>query len=250
MGQDNIRRQVEFIISVTSTIPFENVAVISYSTDAEIVIRPGQSSNFSEFADTLRQANYSMGHMKNLGVALGKAQEIPDIFNHTTPALVVAMILGKSDDDLGPYATELKQRGVTIVAMALVSSYNMGQLSLLTSNPLRDHLLTADVATLKGVISSTRDYICKGMVWTGSSSFPPKFRKWETDLIFVSRYFGKKIVSVFCEPQDLSVLASQTFYGSLSPKEKLHRAKVARNFILGFIEFSELEYSYFSWRGC
>ena len=214
MGQDNIRRQVEFIISVTSTIPFENVAVISYSTDAEIVIRPGQSSNFSEFADTLRQANYSMGHMKNLGVALGKAQEIPDIFNHTTPALVVAMILGKSDDDLGPYATELKQQGVTIVAMTLDSSYNMGQLSLLTSNPLRDHLLTTDIDSLKGFISTTRDDICKGMVWTGSRHFPPEFRKWKMDLIFVSRYFGKKWFPFFVNPKICRCLLPKLYMGA------------------------------------
>ena len=164
MGQDNIRRQVEFIISVTSTIPFKNVAVISYATDAEIVIRLGQSSNFSEFAETLRQANYSTGHMNNLGTALNKVREIPEIFSHTTPALVVAMILGKSDDDLGPHATELKQRNVTILALALDSSYSMGQLSLLTSNPLSDHLLTTDVASLKGFVSPTRDAICKGIV--------------------------------------------------------------------------------------
>lgn len=164
MGQDNIRRQVEFIISVTSTIPFKSVAVISYATDAEIVIRPGQLSNFSEFAETLRQANYSMGHMKNLGEALNKVREIPEIFSHTTPALVVAMILGKSDDDPGPHATELKQRNVTILALPIDSSYSMGQLSLLTSNPLSDHLLTTNVASLKGFISSTRDAICKGIV--------------------------------------------------------------------------------------
>ena len=149
---------------MASTIPFENVAVISYATDAEIVIRPGQSSNFSEFAEMLRQANYSMGHMKNLGEALGKAQEIPEIFNHTTPALVVAMILGKSDDDLGPYATELKNRSVTILAVALDSSYSTGQLSLLTSDPLSNHLLTTNVSSLKGFVSTTRNAICKGVV--------------------------------------------------------------------------------------
>ncbi len=128
------------------------------------MIRPGQASNFSEFADTLRQANYSMGHMKNLGEALEKAQEIPEIFNHTTPALVVAMILGKSDDDNGPDAAELKRRGVTIVAMTLDSSYSLAQLTLLTSNPLNDHWLTTEVASLKDFISTTRNTICKGIV--------------------------------------------------------------------------------------
>lgn len=164
VGQDNIKRQVEFIISVASTIPFTNVAVISYATDAEIVIRPGQSSNFSEFAETLRNANYSMGHMKNLGEALVKAQEITEIYNHSTPALVVAMILGKSDDDYSDHADKLKQRGVTIVAVTLDSSFSMAQLVLLTSNPVNDHWLTTDVGSLKHFISKIRNTICQGIL--------------------------------------------------------------------------------------
>ena len=163
VGQDNIKRQVEFIISVASTIPFINVAVISYATNAEIVIRPGQSSNFSDFAETLRNANYSMGHMKNLGEALEKAQEITEIYNHVTPALVVAMILGKSDDDPSDHAAKLKERGVTVVAMTLDNIPSLPQLFFLTSNPLNDHWLNITVASLKHFISNTRNTICQGM---------------------------------------------------------------------------------------
>ena len=149
---------------MASTIPFTNVAVISYAPDAEIVIRPGQSSNFSEFEETLRNANYSMGHMKNLGKALEKAQEITEIYDHSTPALVVAMILGKSDDDHSDHADKLKRRGVTIVAMTLDSSFSKAQLTLLTSNPLNDHWLNTDVGSLKHFISKTRNAICQGIV--------------------------------------------------------------------------------------
>lgn len=164
VGEDNVKRQVEFIVSVASTIPFKNIAVISYATDAEIVIRPGQSSNFSEFVETLRNANYPVGHMKNLGKALEKAQEITEIYNHSsTPALVVAMILGKSDDDHSDSAAKLKQRAVTIVAMTLDDSYSIPQLFLLTSNPLNDHWLDTNVASLKHFISNTRNTICQGI---------------------------------------------------------------------------------------
>ena len=163
VGQDNIKRQVEFIISVASTIPFTNVAVISYATEAEIVIRPGQSSNFSDFAETMRNANYSMGHMKNLGAALEKAQEITEIYNQLTSSLAIAMILGKSDDDPSDHAAKLKDRDVTIVAMTLDNSSSLPQLNLLTSNPLNDHWLETKVASLKHFISKTRNTICKGM---------------------------------------------------------------------------------------
>ena len=163
VGEDIVKRQVEFIISVASTIPFKNIAVISYATDAEIVIKPGQSSNFSEFAETLRNANYPVGHMKNLDKALEKAQEITEIYNHSTPALVVAMILGKSDDDHSDNAAKLKQRGVTIVAMTLDDSYSIPQLFLLTSNPLNDHWLDTNVASLKHFINNTRNTICQGI---------------------------------------------------------------------------------------
>ena len=149
---------------MASTIPFTNIAVISYATDAEIVIRAGESSNFSDFAETLRNANYSEGHMKNLGEALEKAQEITEIYNHSTPALVVAMIQGKSDDDPSDHAAKLKQRGVTIVAMTLDKSSSLPQLDLLTSNPLNDHWLDTNVASLKHFISNARNTICQGIV--------------------------------------------------------------------------------------
>ena len=55
---------------MASSISIVDVAVISYATDADIVIRPGQASNLTEFSETLRSANYSMGYMKNLGVRL------------------------------------------------------------------------------------------------------------------------------------------------------------------------------------
>lgn len=148
---------------MASTIPFTNVAVISYATDAEIVVRPGQSSNFSDFATTLRNADYSMGHMKNLGAALEKTQEITEIYNHVTPALVVAMILGNSDDDASDHAAKLKERGVTIVAMTLDNNPSLPQLNLLTSNPFNDHWLETKVASLKHFISNTRNTICQGM---------------------------------------------------------------------------------------
>ena len=148
---------------MASTIPFTNVAVISYDTDTEIVIRPGQSSSFSDFAETVRNANYSTGHMKNLGAALEKAQEITEIYNHVTPALVVALILGKSDDDPSDQAAKLKERNVTIVAMTLGNSFSLPQLNLLTSNPLNDHWLETKIASLKHFISNTRNTICQGM---------------------------------------------------------------------------------------
>ena len=171
VGQDNIKRQVEFIISVASTLSFRNIAVISYATEAEIVISPGQASNFSEFSETLRSANYSMGHMKKLGIALQKAQEIAEIYNHSKSALVVAMILGKSNDDEAPYAAELKQRGVTILALALDSSYNLAQLNLLVSNPSNDHILTTNLTYLKHFVSKTRNAVCKGICYLDYGTF-------------------------------------------------------------------------------
>ena len=101
--------------------------------------------------------------MKNLGKALEKAQEITEIYNHSTPALVVAMILGKSDDDHSDNAAKLKQLGVTIVAMTLDDSYSIPQLFLLTSDPLNDHWLNTNVASLKHFISNTRNVICQGI---------------------------------------------------------------------------------------
>lgn len=162
VGRDNVQRQVEFIISVVSTISFNDIAVISYATDAEIVIRPGQASNFSEFSQTLRDANYSMGHMKNLGEALTKSQNMAELFNPSKPSLVVAMISGKSHDDTSLPAEELKKNGVTIVALVFGTSYIQAQITLLVSIPESDHKLMTDFDSLKHFISTTRNKICKG----------------------------------------------------------------------------------------
>ena len=164
VGSDNVKRQVEFIISVASTILFNDIAVISYSTDAEIIIRPGQASNISEFAQILRGANYSMGHMKNLGKALVKSHEIAQLFSPSKPALTVAMISGKSHDETSPPADELKKRGVTIIAMVIGTSYSMVQLSLMVSKPDGDHIITTEFSLLKQSVSIARNAICKGNV--------------------------------------------------------------------------------------
>lgn len=172
VGEDNIKHQIEFIISVASSISIADVAVISYATDADIVIRPGQASNLTEFSETLRGANYSMGYMKNLGAALRKAQEIEEIYNHSKPAVVVVMIMGKSNDEEAPYAAKLKQRSVTLLAVPLDNNYNPAEMNLLVSNPPSDHILVTDVSNLKHFVSGTRDAVCKAWKPCTSSDCP------------------------------------------------------------------------------
>ena len=162
VGRDDIKRQVEFIISLASTISFNDIAVVSYATDAEIVIRPGQASNFSEFAQILRGANYSRGHMKNLGNALTKSQEITELFKPSKPALALAMISGKSHDDLSIPAEDLKKKSVTIIALVVGTSYSQAQLTFMTSNLEKDHKLFTNFSSLKNYISITRNTLCKG----------------------------------------------------------------------------------------
>ena len=162
--RDNVQRQMEFIISVASTISVNNIGVISYATEAEIVITPGQAWTFLLFAQTLRDANYSSGHMKNLGKALTKSQDIAELFNPSKPALIVAMISGKSHDDSSLPAEELKKKGVTIIALIFGTSYSQAQLTLAVSSPENDHKLMTDFASLKNSISITRNAICRGNV--------------------------------------------------------------------------------------
>lgn len=166
VGSDNLKRQIEFIISVASTINFNHIAVISYATKAEVIITPGQASNFSEFAQTLREANYSLDHLKNLGKAFEKAQEISHLFTASKPGITVAMISGKSHDDPAPPATDLKKRGVTVVAIVFTGAgYSMVQVSLFVSKPDTDHIVTTEFTSLKHSVSIARDAICKGEVY-------------------------------------------------------------------------------------
>lgn len=167
VGSDNLKRKIEFIISVASTINFNHIAVISYATKAKIIIAPGQVSNFSEFAQTLRGANYSLDHLKNLGRAFEKAQEISNLFIASKPGITVAMISGKSHDDPAPPAADLKKRGVTIVAIVFTGAgYSfMVQVSLFVSKPDTDHIVTTEFSSLKHSVNIARDAICKGEVY-------------------------------------------------------------------------------------
>ena len=167
VGSDNLKRQIEFIISVASTISFNHIAVISYATKAEIIITPGQASNFSEFAQTLRNTNYSLDHLKNLGKAFEKAQEISHLFTASKPGITVAMISGKSHDDPSPSAADLKRRGVTIVAIVFTSAgySSMVQVSLFVSKPDTDHIVTTEFSSLKHSVNIARDAICKGEIY-------------------------------------------------------------------------------------
>ena len=160
--RDNVKRQMEFIISVASIISFRNIGVISYATEAEIVIKPGQVWPPPELA--LRDTNYPSGHLKNLGKALTKSQDIAELFSPSKPGLIVAMISGKSHDDSSLPAEKLKEKGVTIIALVFGTSYSQAQLTLVVSTPENDHKLMTDFASLKTSISSTRNAICRGNV--------------------------------------------------------------------------------------
>ena len=162
-GQDNVLLQVEFIISVAYTLAYENIGVIAYSNDAHFVTRPGQSSNITEFTRTLRTFNYNMGLMTNLGKALMKAKEEPELFNSSRSAIIVALVTWKSEDEHSIPAFDLKNNSVTIIGLGVGSNYIMADLYLLATASQPDHILTSQFSELKNLITITRDRICQGM---------------------------------------------------------------------------------------
>ena len=162
VGEDNIKRQVEFIITVASTLSFSNIGVIAYATDAHYLIRPGQPSGLSEFAHTLRTANYSLGTYKNLGKALIKSSQETKLFSDSKSGIVVAMIAGKAEDEHAVPAALLQQKHVTIIGLALTTNYSMSQLNLLVTNPNEEHILQSGFTDLKHFAGTTRNAICKG----------------------------------------------------------------------------------------
>lgn len=161
VGEDNIKRQVEFIITVASTLNFSNIGVIAYATDAHYLIKPGQQSSLSNFAHTLRTANYSMGKYKNLERALIKSSEETK-FDDSMVGIIVAMIAGKAEDEYAVPAALLQQNHVTIIGLVLGSNYSISQLNLLVTNPNEEHILKSEFADLKHFAGATRNAICKG----------------------------------------------------------------------------------------
>ena len=161
VGEDNIKRQVEFIITVASTLDFKNIGVIAYGSDARYLIKPGQESRFSDFADTLQMANYSMGKYKNLGKALIKSSEEAK-FDDSKVGIVVAMIAGKAEDEYAVPAAVLQRNHVTVIGLVLGSNYSISQLNHLVTNPNEEHILRSEFADLQHFAGATRNAICKG----------------------------------------------------------------------------------------
>lgn len=161
VGEDNIKRQVEFIITVASTLDFNSIGVIAYASDAHYLYKPGQESSFSEFAHTLRMANYSMGKYKNLGKALIKSSEEVR-FDYSKVGIVVAMIAGKAEDEYAVPAALLQKNHVTVIGLVLGSNYSISQINHLVTNPNEEHVLRSEFADLKHFAGATRNAICKG----------------------------------------------------------------------------------------
>jgi len=161
VGEDNIKRQVEFIITVTSTLDFNNIGVIAYGSDAQYLIKPGKQSSFSDFSYALRTANYSLGKYKNLGKALIKSSEEVK-FDDSKVGIVVAMIAGMAEDEYAVPAALLQQNHVTIIGLFLGSNYSISQLNHLVTSPNEEHILSSELADLKHFAGATKNAICKG----------------------------------------------------------------------------------------
>lgn len=165
-GRDNVRLQVEFIISVASTMAYQNIGVIAYSTDAHFVIRPGHSANMTQFAHTLRTFNYVMGCRSNLKKAFTKANEESQLFSASKSAVigVLSPPWGSSEDPM-TIASELKSRNVTIIGFALDTT-STGYIADLVTSLSADHLLISSSTTyldLQNMVESARDLICRGL---------------------------------------------------------------------------------------
>lgn len=165
-GRDNVRLQVEFIISVASTMAYQNVGVIAYSTDAHFVIRPGHYANMTQFAHKLRTFNYVMGCRSNLKKAFTKATEESQLFSAIKSAVigVLSPPWGSSEDPM-TIVSELKSRDVTIIGFALHTT-STGYIADLVSYPSARHLLTSSSTTyldLKNMVERARDLICRGL---------------------------------------------------------------------------------------
>ena len=165
-GRDNVRLQVEFIISVASTMAYQNIGVIAYSTDAHFVVRPGHSANMTQFAHTLRTFNYVMGCRSNLKKAFTKANEESQLFLASKSAVISVLSppWGSSEDPM-TIVSELKSRKVTIIGFALHTT-STGYIADLVTSQRANHLLISSSTTyldLQNMVESARDLICRGL---------------------------------------------------------------------------------------
>ena len=117
----------------------------------------------SEILSTIEGISYPGGGTYT-GGALKKAKL--ELFEKSARAGVpnIAIIItdGKSSDNIGDPAQQLRDSGCTVFSVGIGKNYDKEQLREMATNPDSQHVLEADFDALDSIVDTIVDTSCKG----------------------------------------------------------------------------------------
>lgn len=140
VGPDNFENLKLFLIGTVSEIDISltktRVAVIQYSTDANLIIRLNDHSDAASLINALSSLNYVPG-TTNTASALNLAQLEIRNEGRVGVASIVYVFTGSESNDLDVTLTaadEARRDGVTIVSIGISSNVNVNEVRGIASN--------------------------------------------------------------------------------------------------------------------
>ena len=117
----------------------------------------------SDILSTIEGISYPGGNTR-IGAALSKTKL--ELFERSARAGVsnIAIVItdGKSQDDVGAPAQQLRNSGCTVFSVGIGNKYDKKQLQEIATNPDSQHVMDAEFDTLDSIIDKIVEIACKG----------------------------------------------------------------------------------------
>ena len=165
----NYRQRIKDFIQgiVKSLVVGENntrFGMVTYSSrDQQTLVFPFDTYfNTSKVSETIQNVDYHVDSTFT-GAALNFTREkLFPTARKGLPHLLLVLADSGAVDNVTYQSELLRNTGVILYSVGIGSSYNMGQLNTMATDPDADHVLNATLGDLFGLINQLHEKICKG----------------------------------------------------------------------------------------
>ena len=176
-GQGNFQRSKDFIIGLVRALDVGrdrvNVATVLYWHSYLIIHRLDTFFSQENIETAIQAMSYPSG-----GTRTGQGLDVirTMVFNNLgadreqLPKIVVVLTDGLSQDNVAGPAQDLRDTGVTIIAVGVGCCFYRPELNLIATDPDEDHVYSAGFTDLGNITRSLQERICLGKE-TVSSTF-------------------------------------------------------------------------------
>lgn len=165
----NYRQRIKDFMKgiVKSLVVGENnthFGMVTYSSrDQQTLVFPFDTYfNTSKVTETIQNVDYHVDSTFT-GAALNFTREkLFTTARKGLPHLLLVLADSGAVDNVTYQSELLRNTGVILYSVGIGSSYNMGQLNTMATDPDADHVLNATLSDLFGLINQLHEKICKG----------------------------------------------------------------------------------------